>query len=163
MHFQIVSQEQFLNVNLSGKMYSQDIPILHEKITNCIATGSPYIILDVSKVTYMDKASLNLLVSLYKETGSSHGYLIIKGSNGIVGNLIKTTHLAELTGDDTSNTNVEFYRWSSAKRKNVKSYSEAIKNRCKNIIKRKNSVSNSEAAEPSNAQRNASIYWHYQG
>ena len=93
MHCQIAAQESRLSVDLWGKMYIQDISSLHEKITNYINTGSKCVTLDLSKVTYMDSSGLSLLVTLHKETINSHGNLTIKGATGVVGEIIKRTHL----------------------------------------------------------------------
>lgn len=93
MHCQIAAQESHLTVDLWGKMYIQDISSLHEKITNYIYTGSKYVTLDLSEVTYMDSSGLSLLVSLHKETSSLHGILTIKGATGIVDEIIKRTRL----------------------------------------------------------------------
>ena len=68
MDYQIAIKKRNLDVNLSGRLYIQDIAQLREQITNSIDSGPNQITLNLSEVTYMDSSGLSLLVVLHKKS-----------------------------------------------------------------------------------------------
>lgn len=96
MDYQIAIKKRHLDVNLSGRLYIQDIAQLREQITNSIDSGPNQITLNLSEVTYMDSSGLSLLVVLHKKAINLHGNLTITGATGPVEEIIKRTRLDKI-------------------------------------------------------------------
>lgn len=81
------------SVNLSGKIYVHDAGIIRDELVEKIEQGVNQVRLDVSGVGYIDSSGLGVLVTVHKLTKERHGSLVLKGVQGMVGELLKRTRL----------------------------------------------------------------------
>jgi anti-sigma B factor antagonist len=67
-------------------------PEFKQQMEKIIAADNTQIILDISKLSFMDSSSLGAMVAVLKLMGS-HGKLIVSGASGVVLELFKLTRM----------------------------------------------------------------------
>lgn len=67
-------------------------PKLKELVTGLVADGNNKIVLDVSKVEFMDSSGLGAAVAALKIVGGN-GEMAVCGAGGLVADLFKLTHM----------------------------------------------------------------------
>ena len=93
MNFLINNEENITTVKVDETRLDASVaPDFKQKMEDIINEGNDQIILDISKITFMDSSSLGAMVAVLKAMGS-HGKLVIQGASGVVLELFKLTRM----------------------------------------------------------------------
>ena len=92
----IYREKDAVHLVLKGEMSFYNVTILKERIFKFIKPEDKVIIVDLSKVNFMDSAGLGLLISLVKRMKSQGGKLIVEYPQLGVQKLIEMTRLDQL-------------------------------------------------------------------
>ncbi len=81
-------------LDCSGKLvFGDETTLLRDSVKHALK-DSPRLVLNLSKVTYVDSSGLGMLVALNASTRATGGSLKISGLDGRVNDLIQLTRLA---------------------------------------------------------------------
>jgi anti-sigma B factor antagonist len=81
-------------LDCSGKLvFGDETTLLRDAVKHALK-DNPRLVLNLSKVTYVDSSGLGMLVALNASTRATGGSLKISGLNGRVNDLIQLTRLA---------------------------------------------------------------------
>ena len=84
-------------IDLNGKItIGEGDVILREAIEKVLKTGSTKILLNLSKISYMDSAGIGELVACYKRSREKGGELKLLNPSGKVADLLQLTKLEEI-------------------------------------------------------------------
>lgn len=93
MNFLINKEENITTVVVDETRLDASVaPEFKTKMEEIISEGNDQIILDISKISFMDSSSLGAMVAVLKAMGS-HGKLVIQGASGVVLELFKLTRM----------------------------------------------------------------------
>lgn len=93
MNFIIYNIENITTVKVDETRLDASVaPEFKQKMEKIIGEGNDQIILDISKISFMDSSSLGAMVAVLKAMGS-HGKLVIQGASGVVLELFKLTRM----------------------------------------------------------------------
>lgn len=88
-----IEKSDFLLITVQDNRLDASVaPQFKEQVQTFIDEGENKIILDFSKLKFMDSSSLGMLVGLLKSLGAQ-GSLIIMGAQGVVTDLFKLTRM----------------------------------------------------------------------
>ncbi len=83
-------------LDCSGKLvFGDDTSFLRDMVKDSLKSN-PRLVLNLSKVTYVDSSGLGMLVALNASSRSSGGSLKIAGMTGRVNDLVQLTRLASI-------------------------------------------------------------------
>jgi len=84
-------------IDLNGKItIGEGDVILREAIEKVLKTGATKILLNLSKISYMDSAGIGELVACYKRSREKGGELKLLNPSGKVADLLQLTKLEEI-------------------------------------------------------------------
>ena len=83
-----------IQVTLSGNIYVEDAAKMREALTSLIGSGHTSLLIDLSRVEYIDSTGLGMLVFLQKQAVKKGGSIRLKGLQGIVKELFELTRLS---------------------------------------------------------------------
>jgi len=84
-------------IDLNGKItIGEGDVILRESIEKVLKTGTTKILLNLSKISYMDSAGIGELVACYKRAREKGGELKLLNPSGKVEDLLQLTKLEEI-------------------------------------------------------------------
>jgi anti-sigma B factor antagonist len=84
-------------VDLSGKItIGEGDVVLRERVTELLEGGKQNILLNLSKVSYMDSAGIGELVACYKRAKEKSGIVKLLNPSGKVYDLLQLTKLEEV-------------------------------------------------------------------
>jgi len=84
-------------IDLNGKItIGEGDVILREAIEKVLKTGTTKILLNLSKISYMDSAGIGELVACYKRSREKGGELKLLNPSGKVADLLQLTKLEEI-------------------------------------------------------------------
>lgn len=85
--------ENFMLVSIEETRLDASVaPEFKQQMETVIQEGNNQIVLDISKITFMDSSSLGALVGVLKAMGNK-GNLVIYGASGVVLELFKLTRM----------------------------------------------------------------------
>lgn len=88
-----IEKNDFLLITVQDNRLDASVaPQFKEQVQTFIDEGESKIVLDFSKLKFMDSSSLGMLVGLLKNIGTQ-GSLIIMGAQGVVTDLFKLTRM----------------------------------------------------------------------
>ncbi|MEM7050817.1 MAG: STAS domain-containing protein [Acidobacteriota bacterium] len=85
-------------VALSGDIDSSATPVLRNELTDLVDSGNPLLILNLSKVRFVDSSALFLFVTLLKRCRAVGGDIALVGPNPTVRSIIQLTRLHRVLG-----------------------------------------------------------------
>ena len=81
-------------LGLSGKLDIEGGKMLVERMTQILAGGERYILLDFTDIAYINSSGLRALLLVAKQLASSGGMLILAGVNDQIQKVLKISGLA---------------------------------------------------------------------
>lgn len=93
MNIQTETQDRFLVVRLEGDVDAYSSSKIKDELLGLIDRGSSSMVVDVSKVPYMDSSGLGMLVTVLKNINKKHGVLRLTGLNEDLRNIFRLTRL----------------------------------------------------------------------
>ncbi|MCS5733829.1 STAS domain-containing protein [Herbiconiux daphne] len=72
-----------------GRLNMVSGPVLRETVTKCIATGRPRVVVDMSRIQFMDSSGLGALISCLKSAREASGELRIVAPSSQVSMVLK--------------------------------------------------------------------------
>jgi anti-sigma B factor antagonist len=82
-------------IDLSGEVDIHGTPRLKETLTSLTKEGTPKLLVNLSKVTYIDSSGLGVLVGALKEATKEGGRLVLAGMTRDVKTVFDLTRLAK--------------------------------------------------------------------
>lgn len=96
MELNIIKESVFSVVSLQeSRLDASMAPEFKQQMEQIIADGNTQIILDISKLTFMDSSSLGAMVAVLKAMGTQ-GKMIVSGASGVVLELFKLTRMDQV-------------------------------------------------------------------
>lgn len=83
-------------VTLSGSLVSVETPLVRQKLNTIIGIQSPYLILDLSHLNFVDARGLSILVSALKMAQKYGGEVLLLNPTPVVRALIELTRLQQM-------------------------------------------------------------------
>lgn len=96
MNIQISTNQENVEITLSGSLFVNESTILREKMLEYIKQGNFHFLLDLSRLNYIDSSGLGVLVSVHKRIKENNGNLILKGLHGEVKRIFELTRLTKV-------------------------------------------------------------------
>lgn len=81
-------------ISLNGEMRVESIPLLDDAIEQARAQGALHLLLDLSRLLFMDSASAGALLRIKRDQGEAGGKLVLFGLQRMVARLIDAAGLA---------------------------------------------------------------------
>ena len=96
MELNIIKESVFSVVSLQeSRLDASMAPEFKQQMEQITADGNTQIILDISKLTFMDSSSLGAMVAVLKAMGTQ-GKMIVSGASGVVLELFKLTRMDQV-------------------------------------------------------------------
>lgn len=88
-----VEDGKYIIAELEGELDIENSAFFKEESFDRISEGKVNIIIELSKVNYIDSSGLGVLISIQKEARMNGGSLVLVGISQQVKNMMKMTHL----------------------------------------------------------------------
>ncbi|MCK5918103.1 MAG: STAS domain-containing protein [Cocleimonas sp.] len=93
MNINITKKDSLSIISLNETRLDASIaPQFKQEMEKIIADGNTQIILDISKLSFMDSSSLGAMVAVLKAMGNQ-GKMVVSGASGVVLDLFKLTRM----------------------------------------------------------------------
>jgi anti-sigma B factor antagonist len=97
MKVNVRSEGDISVVDLSGKItIGEGDVVLRETVENLLKEGKSKLLLNLSRISYMDSAGIGELVACYKRSRDKGGHLKLLNPSGKVYDLLQLTKLEEI-------------------------------------------------------------------
>ncbi|WP_027965430.1 STAS domain-containing protein [Halalkalibacillus halophilus] len=96
MIVEIKSEGQWRIVELAGDIKVEEAGVLREKMLDLIDHGKDHIIIDFTRVDFIDSTGLGVLVGIHKRIKMVNGELVIRGTKGSIRDIFELTRLNQI-------------------------------------------------------------------
>ncbi|PEJ72078.1 STAS domain-containing protein [Bacillus wiedmannii] len=98
MHVEIHTDEKKVTYTfvLTGELDAHYAPVLKKQLDTILEQGHSHIVLDVSRVTYMDSTGLGVCMGLLKKVHKQDGFLEVTGVSSRIQRLFDLTGFTEI-------------------------------------------------------------------
>ena len=83
-------------IALNGKIYSVDVPDIHQRLNDYLDRGYHELVLELAGVKYLNSDCLGVLVQIHRRAVAQGGGVTIAGMRGIVAELFAMTRLTKV-------------------------------------------------------------------
>jgi anti-sigma B factor antagonist len=95
-----------LAVKLEGKIYAHDAGIFRADVLEKIENGLNDVVVDLSKLAYIDSTGLGVIITIHKRLKEKGGKLLITGVQGLPAELFKRTRLDKVLSIEFSEQSI---------------------------------------------------------
>jgi len=93
---EIEKKKSYLIVSLNGEFDIESSQTLKGEVRKNLTSGNPNIVIDLTKVNYVDSSGLGTLIALQKDARFNGGSLSIVGASEQIKRVMKMTNLDKL-------------------------------------------------------------------
>ena len=83
-------------VTISGRLVATDAPEARENLKAIVEAGNGKLIIDLSRVSFIDSSGLSVLISAFKLIRAKDGRMLLSGISKNVQTLLELTRLSEI-------------------------------------------------------------------
>ncbi len=80
-------------LSVSGEIDIYTSPVFKQAVVNLVSEGNQHLVIDLSKVTFMDSSGFGTLLGATKRLRPGGGALYLAGANGTISRMLSLTRL----------------------------------------------------------------------
>jgi anti-sigma B factor antagonist len=96
----IAQSDGTARVAVDGEVDLSSVGVLRDALREAVGLGVPEVVVDGSKLEYLDSSGLNCLVTARAEAEATGTHLVVRNVNEIIRRILDVSGLTELLCDD---------------------------------------------------------------